>query len=87
MTKGYTVFEVVNEKRREIFVSLTIAPMVEAIAALSRARPAAIKSWQLSDATTFRSIEFGLSEKDARAFIANYAKTGLPEGWRFLTEA
>ena len=80
----YTVFELVNEKRLEIYVGAARAPLVQAAGAL-HPRSESIKDWDLDDAGAVRGIEGDMSEQDARAFIKNYVQTALPEGWRFLT--
>jgi hypothetical protein len=80
----YTVFEAANENTREIFVGMTAAPMFEAERALRAAPPAAIKHWDFNDVRDFRSVEFDLSEENARQFIEGYARTTPPLDWRFV---
>ena len=82
---GYTVFEIVNDKRQEIYVGATRDPIFQMADALGRRRPQSINDWDLADMKPIRSIEFNLSEKDAQAFIENYIKTGLSKSWKFLT--
>ncbi len=79
-----TVFEVINEKRREIFVAATDKPIFMLAQQLREAPPKAIAGWKATDVTSLRSIEFGLSESDARSFIATHVKSALPPGWSFV---
>ena len=83
--RGYTVFEIVNEKRLEIYVGVTRDPIAQMIETIRRRRPDSIRHWNLDEAGAVRSIESDMGEKDARAFIENYVKTSVADGWRFLT--
>ena len=84
-TEIFTVFELVNDRLKEIYVAHT-DDMIFQIVEDMRCRPAtAIKHWNLDDVRPVRSIEFDLTEEDARRFIANYLGTALPNGWRFLS--
>ena len=82
---GYVVFEIVNEKRREIYVGATRDPIFQMTDALRRQPPHSIQHWNFEEVGAVRSIEFNMGEKDARAFIANYIQTGLSKDWKFLT--
>ena len=82
--RGYTVFEIVNEKCREIYVGATRVPISQMTEALRRRRPDSIRHWNLDEVEPVRSIELDMSEKDARAFVENYVKTSVSD-WRFLT--
>ena len=83
--RGYIVFEIVNEKRQEIYVGLTRDPILRMTENLRRRRPVSIQHWNPDEIGTVRGIEFDMGEKDARAFLENYTKTRLADGWRFLT--
>ena len=74
-----------NETRQEIYVGATRDPIFKMADSLRRRRPESIENWDLDDMKSIRSIEFNMSEKDARAFIENYVKTGLSKSWKFLT--
>lgn len=76
-----TVFEAVNDRRREIFVGVTTLPMHELIAR----PPETIRHWTEGE-TAFRSLEFGLPLDEARAFIERYAQVNAREGWTVLLE-
>ena len=82
--KRYAIFEVVNEKRREIYVGATAEPIFQTIDLLRQRRPESIKDWNLDDVLAVRSVEFNLDEKRAQAFVEKYVQTGSPSGWRFL---
>ena len=83
--RGYTVFEIVNEKRLEIYVGVTRDPILQMIETIRHRRPDSIRHWNLDEVEPVRSIELYMSEKDARAFVENYVKTSVADGWRFLT--
>ena len=83
--RGYTVFEIVNEKRREIYVGTTRDPIFQMVDAIRRQRPESIMDWDLDDMKPIRSIEFNMGEKDAHAFVENYVKTSEADGSHFLT--
>ena len=83
--RGYTVFEIVNEKRHEIYVGATRDPISHMPDSIRRRRPESIKDWDLEDMKPIRSIEVNMGEKDTRAFIENYIKTSVADGWHFLT--
>jgi hypothetical protein len=82
---AFTVYELVNDRLREIYVGRTSGPVFRVLRALRFRREPAIAHWDLDDALPLRSIEFGLNERDAARFIEHYAKTPLPDGWRYLT--
>lgn len=81
---SFTVFEIINEKRREIFVGSTDQPVFDVLARLEKTDDAPIKGWSRGE-IHLRSVEFGLSSAHAKAFIETYTRRPLPKGWRFLT--
>lgn len=85
MTKNYTVFELVNERLREIYVAHTDGPVFGVVADLRRVAAPSIGHWNFDEVRPVRSIEFGLTEEDARKFVENYIRGDLPEGWRYRT--
>lgn len=85
-TAKYSVFEVVNERRRQIFVAVTNLPIFATAKVLRDNPPAAIADWREADVTTLRSIEFGLSEGQARKFVDGYVRSALPPGWSFVRD-
>lgn len=82
-TQDYAVFEIVNSKLREIYVGVVRSEALQAIP-LRLPPSAPIAHWGPYGPEPVRGIEVALSEGDAHAFAANYVKTELPEGWRFL---
>lgn len=82
----FTIFEVSNETRREIYVGMTDLPMFQATQLLRASPPRCLAHWRGEEPHAARSIEFDLSREDARRFIDHYVKTALPPGWRFLRE-
>lgn len=81
-----TIYEIINEKRREIYVGSTDLPIFQLVREIAGKRPKAIKHWDLSDATSVRSIEFELGPRQAEKFIKDYAESRLPSGWRYLLD-
>jgi hypothetical protein len=81
--KGYTVFEALNKKRKEIFIGVTRAPVFETIAQLRQARTRAISGWHPDDRVIVRSLEFGLSLKQAKLLVTGYTHSKPPQGWRY----
>ena len=84
-SKQFTVFELVNEKLREIYVAHTDGPVFGVVADLRRMAAPPIEHWNFDEVRPVRSIEFGLNEEDAHKFVQNYVQGDLPEGWRYLT--
>jgi hypothetical protein len=82
----WTVFELVNENEKQIYVGATRLPVFRLASELARQPPKAIKHWDLDHATTVRSVEFDLDEADAKVFIKQYVATALPSGWRYLSD-
>lgn len=83
--KTFTVFELVNERLREIYVAHTDGPVFGVVADLRRLAAPPIEHWNFDEVRPVRSIEFGLNEEDARKFVQNYVQGDLPEGWRYLS--
>ena len=81
---AYAVFEIVNTKLKEIFVGVAPSAALRAVP-LRLPANAPLLHWDLSEPEPVRVIELDLTERDARAFAATYAKRALPDGWRFLT--
>ena len=82
-----TVFELLNEARKEIFVGASPLPAADAFDAIHRVVPLAIKHWDFAELgpNCLRVVEPNLPEAAARAFIATYVKTSLPAGWRYIS--
>ncbi|MDE2039605.1 MAG: hypothetical protein KGO96_00765 [Elusimicrobia bacterium] len=81
----YSVFEAINNKRKEIFVGITSRQICETITRIQAYRPSAIKHWNLDDVVNVHSIEFGLSKAQADALLEQYPKKNPQPGWRYLT--
>ena len=86
MATKVSIFEVINERRKQIFVSSTTLPIFSVAKLLKEKPPAALADWRETDVTTLRSIEFGLSESEAEKFLAQYVRSPLPPGWSFVRE-
>lgn len=82
-SRGVTVFEAVNSRRGEILIGATSLSMHALISRLIAAPPDAIRHWQAGEPVDYRSLEFGMTAADARAFIGNYRST--QDGWRVIT--
>lgn len=80
--RDYTVYEAVNKKRREIFVGVTRAPIFEAVAEMRDSPPWRAGRWGPTDPVNVRSLEFGMTLIEAKAFAAGLASAKPPKGWR-----
>lgn len=83
-TLTFTVFELVNDRLREVYVGRTSEMVFAAEYSLRRSPAPAIEHWNLDDVRPARSLEFDLDDEDAERFIADYVSAALPNGWRFL---
>ena len=83
--RGCLVFEIVNEKRREVSVGATRDPIFQMTYVLRRRPPDSIQHWNFDDMSTLRSVGFDMGEKDARVFVEKYVRSIKTEGWKYLT--
>jgi len=83
--RSVSVFELVNERRREIYVGRTSRLIFAGAGVEPHAPVPELAHWDPADVRPPRHIEGDLSEHDAERFIAAYVNTPLPKGWRFLT--
>lgn len=81
-----TVFEIVNLKRKELFVGRTTLPMNAMIAHHRHALPAPIKGWRDADDVEYRGLEFGLTAAAALEFARGYVSSFRRDGWRVLSD-
>lgn len=79
-----SVYELVNERLREIYVGRTSSLKSGAAATAQRTPVPQIAHWDVADVRPPRHIERDLSERDADSFISAYVQTPLPDGWRFV---
>ena len=87
-TSGLTVFEVINQTRKEFFVGTTILGMHEVIEQHRDAPPSAIAHWQQGDKINYRSIKFDLPVKDAAQFIETHAKRlARTSNWKVIRQS
>lgn len=86
-TETLTVFEIVNEPLREIFLGATAQPVHEVMHSLVRRPPSVLAHWDFNKLAPgcLRVVEGGLSPATAQEFLRIYLKTTLPEGWRFVS--
>lgn len=82
-----TVFEAANSQRREIYVAWTFLPIFDATARLGEHPPSVIAHWRPErEQISLRSLEFDLTEEEARAFVARYVAKPPQEGWKYIVE-
>lgn len=80
-----TVFEAVNNDRKEIYISWTFLPISRAMADMKKRRPATISHWRPArESITLRSLAFESSEVHARAYIVRHLAKPLPKGWKYV---
>lgn len=79
------VFELVNAKRREVFVGAAPSSPPEPPPPASAFSPK-LSHWDPSEGVELRVIEDRLPRKDAPVFIAGYAGSISRAGWKPITE-
>lgn len=79
----FTVFEVINERRNEVYVGATNKQIFDVLAALDHPK-GPLEGWS-RQSVRLVSLSFGLTRAEAAAFIARHVARGLPRGWRYLT--
>lgn len=82
-TSLVTVYEAVNESRREIFVGLSTFFMAE-IESRLRHRPE-LAHWQETDRTRVDAIEYGIPLSVARDFVKRFETAKANQGWKVLS--
>lgn len=82
-TSLVTVYEAINETRREIFIGLSSYFMNE-IEARVRKRPE-LAHWQATDRTRVDAIEYGIPLSVARDFLKRFETAKANEGWKILS--
>lgn len=81
-----TVFEVVNRKRRERYLTCTGLPMVLAIAEFTSRLPTRVAHWRGDRRLQFHSLEFDLNPEEACDLVARQARECAAAGWRCLRD-
>ncbi len=81
-----TVYEALNEARRELYVGWTPLAMHELSLTFSQRPPKPVSHWRPSELVTFRSVEFELTRRQADDFISKYAAYAGGD-WRVFSEA
>ena len=84
--RRYCVFRLVNEAKREVLLVATTRSIFEAIGAIHRSRPPAIRDWDVSDIAKFESLEFNLSKKAAADFVEARRASGSRRGYRYIVD-
>jgi hypothetical protein len=74
---------------KEIFVTLTARSIFESMGdLLKKRRPRFLAHWRPEKQhIEFRSLEFQLTEQEARTFIAQRIAKRLPSNWKYILEA
>lgn len=84
---GITVFEAVNERLKEVYVTWTRLSIFEAMAEIGKRPAAPIAHWRPErESVSFRTLEFDLTEAAARELIARHVAKPPPSGWKYLTD-
>lgn len=84
--RRYCVFRIVNDERKEIYLVATSKSIFEAISAIHRSRPHAIRDWDISDIAKFESLEFNLTKDAADHFVQARVANGLRRGYRYVLD-
>ena len=78
------VFEVIENKRQQIFVGLTELSLEQELARLKGSTAACFKGWDW-ESVMVRPVEAFECPKLAKAFFERYAAKTPPPGWVVLT--
>lgn len=78
-----TVYEAINDTRRELFIGLSTLFMSD-IESRLRARQE-LAHWKDADRTRVQAIEYGMPYNSAREFLARYEQAKANAGWKILS--
>lgn len=78
-----TVYEAINDTKREIFVGISTRFMND-IETRLRARQE-LAHWKSTDRTRVQAIEYGMPYDAARDFLARYEHAKANAGWKVLS--
>jgi hypothetical protein len=81
-----TVYEVVNETLREVYLGTTSLLAPQLAAEFKRRPPRAIAGWRTSDRMLLRCLVYAIPLREAQAFIRKYALLGRRRARRVLVE-
>lgn len=77
-----TVFEAVNETRKEIFVGVSDLLIDQLERAFQSSPPKSVQHWTSDDRILFRSIEYSVAAKETDDFIDAYLRNDALKGWK-----
>ena len=80
-----SIYEVLNETRGELFIGATWR-LKDLLGFQQMTPPAVVRHWELGDRLRFRTVEYGIPNADARAFIETYAKSDLVKAWKVVMD-
>lgn len=80
-----SIYEVLNETRGELFIGTTWR-LKDLLGFQQMTPPAVVRHWKEGDRLRFRTVEYGIPNADARAFIDTYAGSDLVKSWKVLTD-
>lgn len=80
-----SIYEVLNETKGELFVGTTWR-LKDLTGFQQMTPPKIVRHWELSDTLVFRTIEYGIPNADAPAFIDAYRRSDLVKRFKVLTE-
>jgi hypothetical protein len=82
------VFEAVNDKLSEVYVTWTFRPPFEAMAKVRKHLPAAIAHWKADrEQIVLRTVECELAAESVAVAISRHVRNSLPDGWRYVLDA
>ena len=78
-----TVYEAANETLKEVYLESSQLPISQIARFLRSDPPPRLSHWRPEHLVQYRAVAT-LPKRDAEAFIARYAESGAPAGWRVL---
>lgn len=80
-----SIYEVLNETKGELFIGTTWR-LKDLTGFQQLTPPKIVRHWEADDKLVFRTIEYGIPNADAPAFIEAYRRSELVKRWKVLTE-
>jgi hypothetical protein len=77
-----SIVELINHTRKQVYVCSTMLFTSELLAKIKNDPPRELVEWSESDMIDYRTLEYGLPRRDARAFLKRYRASISREGWR-----
>ncbi len=77
-----SIVELVNHTRKQVYVCATMLFTSELLADLKAHPPRELASWSESDLIDYRTLEYGVPRRQAKALIRRYRTAAARDGWK-----